>query len=153
MTCTRIVLLGAEKKELDAHSNFQRTNELRSDLLALGLSIVGVSKVANTRKSQLFMVENVSDLSPLLKLAEKYEQLSVLVMDDKRNAEALSIKNMGKTKELGVLSQVSKENVVGKKFYLTFMEDGKEYFYITKKGVICDQRTSTGNSITNRTST
>jgi hypothetical protein len=142
MTCTRIVLLGAEKNGQDAHSNFQRTNELRSELLALGLSFVGVSNVSSDKKSQLFMVQT-SDESSLVEIAARYEQKAILVMDsEKKDTEVVSTKSKGR-KQLGRMVQVNKDVAVKQRFYLTFVEDGKEYFYITK-GVEHEQGTRNG---------
>lgn len=134
--------MGAEKQGMDAHSNFQRTSELRTELLALGLSFVGVSNVSSCRKSQLFMVQT-SDVAPLVELAQKYEQKAILVVNsDNKDTEVVSTKSRGR-KQLGKLVQVTKDVALKQRFYLTFVEDGKDYFYITK-GVACEQGTRNG---------
>lgn len=138
MICTRTVLLGAELKGLDAHSNYQRTNDLRSDLLKLGLSFVGISNVSTDKKSQLFMVEGVQDLESVKSLARKYNQGVILTLDEDKNTEVVPTKSTGRAKGLGKLVQVNKAVAVKQNFYLTFVEDGKEYFFVTKKGVVCE---------------
>jgi hypothetical protein len=132
MTCTRTVLLGAEEKGLDVHSNYQRTNELRSDLLALGLSFVGVSKVQSGNKSQIFMVKDVENVDQVRTLARKYGKKAVLVVDTNKVATVVST-SKERTNELGRLVQVDKAEAVQKKLYLTFYEDGKDYYFITSK--------------------
>jgi hypothetical protein len=129
---TRIVLLGAELPGLDVHANYERTNELRADLLKLGLSFVGVSNVTATKKSHLFIV-NDGDEASLATLAKKYGQKAILVSDEGRNTEVVSTKSTGRT-ALGKLVAAGKEEAKKAKFYLTFIEEGREHFYITKKG-------------------
>lgn len=134
--------MGAEVSGLDVHTNFQRTNELRSDLLKMGLAFVGVSNVSAGKKSQLFVVSN-SDEATMVELARKYGQKAILVADEKRNTEVVSTKSNGRTK-LGHLVPVSKEVATARKFYITFIEDGKEYFYVTNQGGVCDKRANDG---------
>lgn len=127
---TRIVLIGAELKGLDAHTNYERTNELRSELLAQGLQFVGVSNVTAKRKSQLFIVSN-GDETTLVALAKKYGQRAILVSDENRNTEVVSTRSNGRTK-LGQLTSISKDEAKKARFYITFNEEGREYFYTTK---------------------
>lgn len=136
---TRIVLIGAELNGLDVHSNYERTNELRSDLIAQGLQFVGVSNVSSNKKSQLFIVSDVDEVT-MATLAKKYGQKAILVSDEERNTEVVSTKRPNSKKPLGRLTAVTKDEAAKAKFYLTFTEDGKEHFYITKPGGTCESK-------------
>jgi sugar phosphate isomerase/epimerase len=126
----KIALVGAELVGLDVHTNYERTNELRKELLRLGLSFVGMSNTSKGRKRQLFLV-TITDESAVLDLARKFGQKAVLISDENRNTDVVSTKSTGRT-NLGKLSPVSKDVAMKSKFYLSVTENGKDYFWVTK---------------------
>lgn len=138
----KFALIGAELKGLDVHSNYQRTCELRNELIKNGLLFVGVQNIASNTKSQLFLIVT-SDETQVSLIAKKFEQKAILIADEENNTEVVLVKSSKERKTLGKLVAVSKEAAKGSKFYITFTEDGKEYFYVTKKGISHDTKTGT----------
>lgn len=129
-------LIGAELRGNDIHANYQTTNELRQDLINLGLSFVGVTNVSRAKKSQLFLVVT-SDEATVIGLAKKYNQKAILVSDSSLNMDAISVRSQGRTK-LGKLTSVSEQVAKMAQFFITFEEDGKTHFYVTKQGAAND---------------
>ena len=125
MTYEPITIISAALSSLDFYSNTERTNELRSELIKLGHSFVGVSTVTNGNKLQSFMV--TGEYSPaLLELAKKFGQSSVLYSDKERNTIQTD-----KGYDIGKLYLTSKATAIKQTMYLTFVEDGKDYYFIT----------------------
>lgn len=125
-----ITILSAELPNLDYYANVDRTNELRLALLNMGLPIVGVTKVQDGKKFQSFMVTTPHH-EELLPLAQKFGQKSVLVSDISRITREVSTTDE-KTMPMGKLYLASKDNALKQKLYLTFWQDGKEYFFVTE---------------------
>lgn len=126
----KVMFIGAELRGLDVHANYERTSELRSELLRLGMSFVGVSNISNGKKCQLFLV-TTTDENAVLDLARKFGQKAVLVSDENRNTEVVSTKSNGRT-NLGKLSQVSKEKALKSKFCLLVNEDNRDFYFVAK---------------------
>lgn len=126
-------LIGAELPGLDVHANYQRTSELRLILAEMGLSFVGVQNISSNKKFQLFLVSN-SDERTMVSLAKKFGQKAVLISDEGKNTEVVSTKS-NERKALGTLTQVDKAQAATAKFYITFKDEGKDYYYVTKRKV------------------
>lgn len=137
----KFALIGAELPEQDVHSNYARTCELRNELVKKGLTFVGVQNISSTKKCQLFFV-TISDETEVIALAKEFGQKAVLISDENRSMEAVSTKSNGRT-SLGRFQAVTKAAAEKAKFHITFQEDGKTYYYVTKKGASCDKTTGT----------
>lgn len=135
----KFAILGAELRTLDVHSNYSRTCELRNELVKKGLAFVGVQNISSTNKCQLFLV-TTNDESEIISLAKHFGQKAVLISDSDNNMEVVSTKSNGRT-FLGKFEAVSLQTAKAAKFYITFQEDGKDYYFVTKKGVSCDKTT------------
>lgn len=133
----KFALIGAELKGLDVHSNYERTTELRNALLQKGLSFEGVQNISSGKSSQLFLV-TTSDLASIVSLAKAFSQKAVLISDEDYNMERVSVKNSDRH-FLGKLTATTKADAKLSKFHLTFQEDGKQYYFVTNKGIICDK--------------
>jgi hypothetical protein len=124
-----ITILGAELSTLDIHANYDRTNELRLALLEKGLNIVGITKIEGEKKSQQFIVVTPK-YRDILTLAEQFGQKTILVSDTSRDTVEISIGG-GESSVLGKLYLASKDDALKRKSYLTFSEDGKDYYFLT----------------------
>jgi hypothetical protein len=127
-----ITILSAELPDFDFHTNFARTSELRNKLLEMGLNFVGISTIVEKQKSQSFIV-TTSKYSELLKLAKEFGQKSILVSDGNRNTIKL-FTNGDQALPLGKLYLSSKDDALQQNLYMTFYEDGKQFYFITKEG-------------------
>lgn len=130
MKHTPITIISAELPHLDFYANTERTAELRQKLIDMGLSFVGISTVDSNKKCQSFMVSG--NCSPkLINIARKFGQEFVLHSDSDRNSGLLSTEISKKPVMLGKLYQTSKHDALSRNSYLTFSEDGKDYYYVT----------------------
>lgn len=127
-----ITILSAELPNVDFHTNFARTSELRNKLLEMGLSFVGISTITETHKSQSFIVVTPK-YSELLKLAREFGQKSLMVSDGDRNTIQL-FTNGDQALPMGKLYLSSKDDALQQKSYMTFYEDGKQLYFVTKEG-------------------
>lgn len=137
----KFALIGAELAEHDVHTNYSRTCELRNELVKKGLAFEGVQNISSTKKYQLFLV-SASDELEIISLAKRFGQKAVLISDEDNNMEVVSTKSNGRT-FLGKFEAVDKKAAESSKFYITFQDFGKTYYYVTKKGVSCDRTTRT----------
>jgi hypothetical protein len=127
---SNFAIIGAELRGLDVYANYNRTSELRADLIKLGLSFVGVSNISKGVKSQLFIVTEI-DEGRAIALARRHGQKAALISDELGNIEVVSTKSKGRTK-LGKFKPVSSKDIAARAaFYVTFVEDGQERFFIT----------------------
>lgn len=133
----KFALIGAELRGLDVHANYERTCELRNELIKRGLSFVGVQNVVKTRKHQMFLVETTDETEVSL-IATIFGQKAILISDEANNTEAVSTQNSTKRRALGKLVAVTKAEAISAKFHITFQEQGKDYYYVTNKGIDCD---------------
>lgn len=124
-----ITILSAELSHLDFHANFDRTCELRSAIIDMGLSFVGVTTVAYNNKTQSFIVTTPTH-KDLLKLAKKFGQDSILISDQTRETVQVFTDN-GKAISKGKLYPSSKNDALKQISYMFFVEDGKEHYFIT----------------------
>lgn len=128
----KFALIGAELCGLDVHTNYQRTSDLRNELVKKGLSFVGVQNISSNKKSQLFLVTS-SNESEIISLAQNFGQKAVLVSDEKGVTEVVATTKLSQRKCLGKLTQVTKDEANKAKFHIHFTEDGQEYYYVTKR--------------------
>lgn len=127
----KFALIGAELPGLDVHSNYQRTSELRNELIKKGLSFVGVQNISANKKFQLFLV-TFSREEEIISLAKIFGQKAVLISDESKNMEVVSTKTNGRT-FLGKFVATTKAAAGKAKFYVTFEENGTQYYYIANK--------------------
>lgn len=113
----RYKILTVERNYLSYYDNLDYTHALRLKLLEMGLSFTGISKVENGKKLQCFLVEKISP--------ESFSQLK----------EALP--QVQDTP--GKFYPSSKKEAEAKQLYLTFWEDGKEYYYVAKQEKVNEQ--------------
>ena len=123
-----ITIISAELSALDFYANTNRTNELRLALLNDGYSIVGITLNKDGAKTQAFMVVN-PDSKALLPLAKKFGQSSILFSDVSRNTSEVKVAT-GEISTLGKLCSASKDSIIAPQLYLSFIEDGKEHFFV-----------------------
>lgn len=142
----KYALIGAELQGQDVYCNYDRTRELRQELVNRGLAFVGVSNVSAKGKAQLFLV-TTGDEDVIITLAKLFGQKVILISDEKNNVEVVRIKDGSRT-FLGKLEAVSKAAAKDSKFHITFEENGTTYFYVTNKGLNCDKTNGTSTAIT-----
>lgn len=109
-TVKQVVILSAEKSNLDRINNGKRTMLLEQMILDIGLNFepaLGVYKGSEER-SFVVVINNNTDLETLKSFAFKnFEQESILYQDS--NQEAYLITNGGDVIQLGKLTNVPRE--------------------------------------------
>jgi hypothetical protein len=133
-----IVIISAEIAGADYYQNNDRTNELRYELLQKGYSIVGIVELKDAIKKRSFIVV-ATEHEPLLELAKKFSQKSIVVSDLSRNTKEVPT-SVEETTHFGKLYPTTKEAALQAKYYLSFTEDGKDHFYTT--GEKTDEKTA-----------
>lgn len=123
-----ITILSAELSNLNFHSNTDRTNELRRELLSKGLNIVGVKLHEDGTKRQAFIVVTPK-YTDLLELARKFGQSSIFISDEERFTCQVGTKESEEKILLGKLCPASKVSTVATQLQLSFTEDGKEHVF------------------------
>lgn len=130
MNLEPVTILSAELSTLDFHSNVERTNELRLELLNKGYSFVGVKVNGLTG-----FVVTTDKLKPLVKLALKYDQETIYFSDKNRDTLKFSTLKPKAGIPLGKLKKVTNSVKItsGEKLTLTFIEDGKQHVFSTEQ--------------------
>lgn len=128
---TPVTILSACLAGADAHANYTRTSELRAALCDYGFSFTGISTVENGKTLQSFMVEGEYS-GELLALAEKFGQSSVIHSDNERFTYRFTNESdyAQAFKKLGKLYRSCKDDAMGRNLYLTFIEEGKEHYFV-----------------------
>lgn len=125
-TLENIVIISAEMSQLNSHINFDRTTELRTKLLSMGLQFFGVKEHTENGCNYSFVVLT-KEVEQMLSLAKQFNQHSILASDSKRHTVVHFVG--GESKTLGTLKNVEKSVAQSNKSYIIVTEEGKESFY------------------------
>ena len=141
----RFALVGAELPEQDVHSNYERTTSLRNALIKEGFSFVGVQNVSKGRISQMFLVTEITEIvvPQLIAIAKDCGQKALLIADENLNMEVVSTTSKER-KLLGKFKSATKASASLAQFYITFIENGTSYYFVTP-----NKRTNHGQDSTN----
>ena len=124
----QVIILSASRPEHSFEGNRQRTENLKAELEAAGISFregVGFFQ-GSTEASFVTIIKDNSDYEKVIDLAfEKFDQDSILYQD--ANQEAYLVENTNETTRLGVLQEVTEKvatekgayTKLGDKFYTT----------------------------------
>lgn len=127
-----IVILGATLETCSKHENYQRIDDLRSELLKQGLAFDGVDALTKDGKQQQKFLVVTEDVEGMLKLAKAFKQQNLIVSDSNRLTSLVDVLTGEKT-ELGELSRSTKDKVKQAEFSLLVTDYGAEYYYATLK--------------------
>ena len=123
-----VVIISAENAAADRYTNQERTSQLRSRLLQLGLPFDGISGVFKGKEEIQFLVVT-KDLELMKKLAKEFSQNAILSCDANRTA-TLHFSN-GIEKNVGKLKQVTKEDTKTLDAFTIVRDNGKEFYFAT----------------------
>lgn len=121
-----IILLSAERSNLDSEVNQHNTNSMRYSLARLGLyfeSVNGVYKGVSEDSFMVFGIQSKPMFDRIVNLAALFNQESILVVDSDSSAR-LEYLESGESVNIGTFTQV--DSVLGLDAY-TVTDDGKMY--------------------------